>query len=173
MSEDRPVSDADPALLRALCDEARSLATSLRGPLARITLSAGDHHVEVEWPAASTGVPVAAGAGPSAGGGSAMSAGTSGDGGADGDEPVGERIAIAAPLVGVFYRSPEPGSKPFVEEGDVVEPGQDVAIVEAMKIMNRVQADRGGRVAKILASDGDMVEFGQELMLLEPLDGGA
>jgi acetyl-CoA carboxylase biotin carboxyl carrier protein len=73
-------------------------------------------------------------------------------------------------LVGTYYRSPEPGAKPFVEVGDVVEPDQEVGIIEAMKIMNRIVAETGGRVAELVANDGDMVEFGQPLILLEPLD---
>ena len=74
---------------------------------------------------------------------------------------------VVAPLVGTFYRSPEPGSKPFVEVGDVVEPDSEVAIVEAMKIMNRITADCAGRVTEILVADGEMVEFGQTLMYVE------
>jgi acetyl-CoA carboxylase biotin carboxyl carrier protein len=80
---------------------------------------------------------------------------------------VDTRHAIVAPLVGTFYRSAQPGAKPFVEEGDVVEEGQTVAIVEAMKLMNQVRADRGGKVAAILVTDGEWVEFEQPLVLLE------
>ena len=57
------------------------------------------------------------------------------------------RHPIVAPLVGTFYRPPQPGAKPFVEEGDVVDEGQTVAIVEAMKLMNQVKADQAGKVA--------------------------
>ena len=78
---------------------------------------------------------------------------------------------MVAPLVGTFYRSPEPGAKPFVEVGDVVEPETEVAIVEAMKIMNRITADCAGRVTEILVSDGEMVEFGQTLMYVEASEG--
>jgi acetyl-CoA carboxylase biotin carboxyl carrier protein len=80
------------------------------------------------------------------------------------------RIPVIAPLVGTFYRSSQPGTKPFVEEGDVVDEGQAVAIVEAMKLMNQVKTDQGGRVAEIVASDGEWVEFEQVLMYLEPID---
>jgi acetyl-CoA carboxylase biotin carboxyl carrier protein len=78
------------------------------------------------------------------------------------------RHPIVAPLVGTFYRSPQPGAKPFVEEGDLVEKGQTVAIVEAMKIMNQIQADRAGRVAQIMVQDAEWVEFQQVLIYLEP-----
>ncbi|HEV7888218.1 MAG TPA: biotin/lipoyl-containing protein, partial [Acidimicrobiales bacterium] len=77
---------------------------------------------------------------------------------------------VTAPLVGTYYRSPEPGAKPFVEVGDMVEAEQEIGIIEAMKIMNRIVADAGGKVVELVVNDGDMVEFGQTLMLLEPLD---
>jgi acetyl-CoA carboxylase biotin carboxyl carrier protein len=78
------------------------------------------------------------------------------------------RIPVLAPLVGTFYRAAQPGSKPFAEVGDVVEVGQTVCIVEAMKLMNEVSAGEGGKVAEILVEDGDPVEFEQVLMYLEP-----
>ena len=83
----------------------------------------------------------------------------------------GNLKTVVAPLVGTFYRSPQPGAKAFVEEGDVVDKGATVCIVEAMKIMNQVSADQGGRVAEILAKDGDWVEYQQVLMYLEPIGG--
>ena len=81
--------------------------------------------------------------------------------------------AVVSPLVGTFYQSGEPDAPPFVTEGDLVEVGQQIAIVEAMKIMNSVQADRAGRVAKVLAKDGNMVEFGQPLMIIDSADAGS
>jgi acetyl-CoA carboxylase biotin carboxyl carrier protein len=91
--------------------------------------------------------------------------------GEDGPAAEGDgRHPIVAPLVGTFYRAPQPGAKPFVEEGDVVDEGQTVAIVEAMKLMNQVKADRGGRVAEIVAKDGEWVEFEQVLIYLEPME---
>ena len=75
-----------------------------------------------------------------------------------------------APLVGTFYRAPQPGAKAFVEEGDIIDAGQTIGIVEAMKLMNQVNADIGGRVAEIVAGDGEWVEFEQVLMYLEPAD---
>jgi len=81
------------------------------------------------------------------------------------------RHPIVAPLVGRFYRSREPGARPFVEVGDVVDKGQTVGIVEAMKIMNQIQSDQAGRVAEILVPDGEYVEFQQVIMYLEPVEG--
>ncbi len=157
--------------LDALSRHARALAASLPGGLSRLTVTAGDHRVEAEWHAgdAAPGAYAAPAAAPAAASAAASAAGTV----AAAEPEPAERFAghvVAAPLVGTFYRSPEPGAPPFVSEGDVVEVGQELAIVEAMKIMNRIEADHAGRVVKILPSDGELVEFGQELMLIEPVD---
>jgi len=82
-------------------------------------------------------------------------------------ENVDEGVYITAPLVGVFYRSPAPGAPPFVEEGDLVEPGQTVCIIEAMKLMNEIKSHVRGRVKKILVENGQAVEFGQKLFLID------
>ena len=70
-------------------------------------------------------------------------------------------------MVGTAYRAADPSAKPFVEIGDVVRAGQTILIVEAMKHMNEVAAPRAGRVADILVEDGQPVEFGQPLMIIE------
>jgi acetyl-CoA carboxylase biotin carboxyl carrier protein len=75
-------------------------------------------------------------------------------------------VPIVAPLVGVFYRAASPGTKPFVEVGDGVEPGQTIGIVEAMKVMNEVISDYRGTVAEILAENGEAVQYEQALMLV-------
>ncbi|MEV2215002.1 biotin/lipoyl-containing protein [Streptomyces sp. NPDC050997] len=75
---------------------------------------------------------------------------------------------VCAHTVGVFYHAAEPGAEPFVVEGDVVEPGRQVGLIEAMKLMIPVEADQGGRVAAILVTDGAAVEHGQPLIVLEP-----
>jgi oxaloacetate decarboxylase alpha subunit len=80
-------------------------------------------------------------------------------------------IRIEAPMVGTFYRAPEPGAAPFVEEGDVVTPGQTLCILEAMKLMNHVKADSAGIVRRIAVGNGEPVEFGQLLFELEPAVG--
>ncbi|MFN3699285.1 MAG: acetyl-CoA carboxylase biotin carboxyl carrier protein, partial [Dictyoglomus sp.] len=71
------------------------------------------------------------------------------------------------PLVGVFYRSPAPGAPPFVEEGDLVDVGQTVCIIEAMKLMNEIKSHVRGKVKKVLVENGQAVEFGQKLFLIE------
>ncbi len=74
---------------------------------------------------------------------------------------------IKSPMVGTFYRAASPGAKPFVEIGDEVKEGQAVCIIEAMKIMNEIEADTGGKVLKMLCENGQAVEFGQPLFILE------
>ena len=151
---DEPKED----LLQAIAREAHALAGRLPGPLRRLRVVAGDHVVEVEWDRR----PAAPGA-PAAAGGAVVSTTADGEVAVD----VAKGHPVVAHLVGTFYRSPEPGSKPFVEVGDVVEPDSEVAIVEAMKIMNRITADCAGRITEILVADGEMVEFGQTLMYVE------
>ncbi|PWU17653.1 MAG: acetyl-CoA carboxylase biotin carboxyl carrier protein [Candidatus Rokuibacteriota bacterium] len=87
--------------------------------------------------------------------------------------PPAERgpIRIEAPMVGTFYRAPEPGAAPFVEEGDPVEPGQTLCILEAMKLMNEVKAEVEGVVRSIHARNAEPVEYGQLLFELEPVNG--
>jgi oxaloacetate decarboxylase alpha subunit len=80
-------------------------------------------------------------------------------------------IRIEAPMVGTFYRAPEPGAPPFVEEGDPVEPGQTLCILEAMKLMNEVKAEAEGVVPGIHVQNAQPVEYGQLLFELEPLNG--
>lgn len=74
---------------------------------------------------------------------------------------------VAAPMVGTFYRSPAPDAPPFVQEGDAVSPGQVLCVIEAMKMMNEIEAELSGVVRQILVADGQPVEYGQVLMLIE------
>lgn len=77
------------------------------------------------------------------------------------------QFAVVAPMVGTFYRAPAPDADPFVEVGDIVEPGQTVCIVEAMKLMNEIEAERRGKVVRILVDNEDPVEYGQPLFVLQ------
>ena len=82
---------------------------------------------------------------------------------------VAENLAvITSPMVGTFYRAPAPDADPYVESGDMVEVGQTVCIVEAMKLMNEIESEFRGRVVKILVENAQPVEFGQKLFLIEP-----
>jgi acetyl-CoA carboxylase biotin carboxyl carrier protein len=82
-------------------------------------------------------------------------------------KPKPNEHVITAPMVGTFYGSPSPGAKAFVEIGDEVKVGQVLCIIEAMKMMNQIEADRAGRVTSIMARNGDPVEFGQPLFVVE------
>jgi acetyl-CoA carboxylase biotin carboxyl carrier protein len=78
-----------------------------------------------------------------------------------------EAKVIKSPMVGTFYRSASPGAKSFVDVGSVVKTGEPVCIIEAMKIMNEIEADLGGTISRILCENGQAVEFGQPLFVLE------
>ena len=77
-------------------------------------------------------------------------------------------IDIKSPMVGTFYRSPEPGADPYVKAGSRVAPGQTLCIIEAMKIMNEIESEVSGRVREVLVDDSQPVEFGQVLFRVEP-----
>lgn len=141
--------------------QAQELLAELAGPIRRIRLGSGDAVLEVEWHAevdagqppaqpvlaAQPVVPAQPAAVPAA----------------------AARHAVRSPIVGTFYRAPEPGAAPFVAVGDRVHPGQVVGIVEAMKLMNEVTADRAGRIAEVLADDGQPVEYDQPLLAVDPI----
>jgi len=80
------------------------------------------------------------------------------------DTPEGTRVE--APMVGTFYSSPSPDAEPFVKVGDEVSPGDTLCIIEAMKMMNQIEADVGGHIAAIQVQNGDPVEFGQILFVI-------
>jgi acetyl-CoA carboxylase biotin carboxyl carrier protein len=82
-------------------------------------------------------------------------------------EPAAQGHPITAPMVGTYYSSPSPGSKPFVEIGSQVAPGDTLCIIEAMKMMNQIESDVAGRVVSVLVENGDPVEFGQPLFIIE------
>ena len=77
-------------------------------------------------------------------------------------------LEIKSPMVGTFYTAPSPGAKPYVEIGVAVKPGDIVCIVEAMKLMNEIKAEVGGKVVQILVENGAPIEFGQTLFTIEP-----
>lgn len=74
---------------------------------------------------------------------------------------------VTAPMVGTFYSGPAPGAKPFVEIGTEVKPGDTLCVIEAMKMMNPIEAETAGRVVSILVENGSPVEFGQALFIIE------
>lgn len=86
------------------------------------------------------------------------------------DEPEAKNVMVVnSPIVGTFYRSPSPDSPSYVEVGDVVKKGQVLCIIEAMKLMNEIEADVSGKIVKILAENAQPVEYGEPLFHIEPV----
>ena len=129
----------------------------------RIRKHAGGH-----WVAATPHPPhQGAAVPPPASGGAASAAG-----GAPVLPPVDEEMDLAvvkSPIVGSFYRAPEPGAKPFAEVGDVVQKGQVLCIIEAMKLMNEINAEIEGEIVKIYVENGQAVQYGERLFAIKPL----
>jgi acetyl-CoA carboxylase biotin carboxyl carrier protein len=82
--------------------------------------------------------------------------------------PAGNYRSITSPMVGTFYRSPAPDAAPYVEVGSVVKKGQTLCIIEAMKLMNEIEAELDGKIVAILVENGQPVEYGEELFRIEP-----
>ena len=78
-------------------------------------------------------------------------------------------VEIKSPMVGTFYRAPSPEAPPYVEVGQVIQPGQVICIIEAMKLMNEIKAEIKGKILEILVDNAEPVEFGQPILLVEPL----
>ena len=170
----------DTEAFKALCAEAKDLMKRLEGTsVSKVTVELDDAKIEVERGSAgvayapidgaATHAVISQAAAPIS---SAMtiSPGARGASGSFAALSTDLRIPVLAPLVGTFYEAAGPGQKPFVEVGQTVEAGETVCIVEAMKLMNEVAASEGGRVAEIVVSNGERVEFEQVLMYLEPAD---
>jgi acetyl-CoA carboxylase biotin carboxyl carrier protein len=81
--------------------------------------------------------------------------------------PRNDEHTVTSPMVGTFYASASPGAKPFVEIGNEIKVGQILCIIEAMKMMNQIESDKEGRVTAMLAKNGEPVEFGQPLFIIE------
>lgn len=168
MSGDRHQPDTSYARIGELREHAQLVASHMPGRLRLLRVRAGDVSIEVQWH--DTG-PVPAGVGPApethpAGGTTVPPLGGSDP--AQAEDPASDsgRVLVTAPIVGTFYQAPSPGAEPFVKVGDLVEPGQQVGIVEAMKLMNSVTAECAGQVCQVLAGDGEPVEFGQPLVAI-------
>ena len=83
------------------------------------------------------------------------------------EEPVPTGHTVKSPMVGTFYRSSSPGARAFVEVGDIVKEGDTICIIEAMKILNEIESDKAGTISKILCDNGQAVEYGQPLFIIE------
>ncbi len=85
------------------------------------------------------------------------------------DVDLSQFLTVTSPMVGTFYRSPSPDADAYVEEGTVVRKGQVLCVVEAMKLMNEIEAEADGRIVRVLVENGTGIEYGQLLFLIEPL----
>ena len=132
--------------------------------LTEIEVESGDVRVRVQRAHA---LPPAVHAAPAAAPGGAAASATTGHLVVADVAPV-TTITIEAPMVGTFYRASSPAAEPYVKEGDVVKEGQIVCIIEAMKLMNEIESKVSGRVAKIAVDNGQAVEYGQPLFLIDP-----
>ncbi|GAA1913599.1 acetyl-CoA carboxylase biotin carboxyl carrier protein [Streptantibioticus ferralitis] len=148
-----------------LAETASRLAAMVHAPLRRVRIQYGEAVVELEWPQEhpAPGEVAPRGLATTAPEGSPEPAART-------DSGQSQHHHVTAPMVGNFYHAPEPGAPPFVNVGDLVEEGQDIGIVEAMKLMNPVQAECSGRVVAVLVEDGNPVEYGQPLIALEPTE---
>lgn len=162
--EPEPTEPADPGQVGEVLEQVRGEAIRLLEEVPQpraLRVQAGGVSVDVEWAnAGQAAQPVAP-----AGNEPIQAAAQDAEPGAEPDGP-----HVTAPAVGVFYRAPEPGADPFVAEGDTVSAGQQVAIVEAMKLMIPVEAEQPGRIVTVLKDNGEAVEYGERLFALEPED---
>jgi acetyl-CoA carboxylase biotin carboxyl carrier protein len=149
------------AVLNSVRDSALGLLAGLDRAPQSLRIRTEGVEIELEWP--EPGQPAAAAAGALA------------DAAAVPVTPAemlsplaGTEQFITSQVVGMFYRSREPGAEPFVQPGDVVRPGQQVGIIEAMKLMIPVEADLDGQVLDVLVADGTPVEYGDRLFAVEP-----
>jgi len=85
------------------------------------------------------------------------------------EKDVAKTVEIKSPMVGTFYRAPNPEAPAYVEVGQVIEPGQVICIIEAMKLMNEIKSEIKGKILEILVDNAEPVEFGQSLFLIDPL----
>lgn len=140
--------------------------------LGEIEIREGEESIRISRVSALGQTMVAAAAAPAATGATAISSPaptssgpvTAGSGGSD-NLPAGHRVT--SPMVGSFYRAPAPDAKPFVEVGNTVNVGDTLCIIEAMKMLNEIEADRAGVVRAILKENGQPVEYGEVLFVIE------
>ena len=154
--------DVDESLIRALA------ALLHETGLTEIEIEQSDSKIRVarQITAASFSVPAAvAGSAPAGERGPAETAAHAAAGAAV--DPATHPGVVKSPMVGTAYRSPEPGARPYADVGEPVGEGQTVMIVEAMKTMNQIAAPRGGKITAILVDDGQPVEYGEPLVIIE------
>ena len=131
--------------------------------IAELEITEGEEKVRISRNN-SANAPVAATVTPAAATGAAAPAAPPANGEPGAREPAGH--VLKSPMVGTYYRAPTPGAKPFVEVGQSVNEGDTVCIIEAMKLMNEIEADRSGVIKAILVENGQPVEYGHALMVI-------
>jgi acetyl-CoA carboxylase biotin carboxyl carrier protein len=145
-----------------LVEESDIQELSVTGPMNSVRIvKSGGHVVAHDSPHAAQSAPVREAAPPPAAAAAAEPAG------AEDDRDSG-LVPVASPMVGTFYSAPAPESPPYVRQGDHVNKGQVVCIVEAMKLMNEIESEVSGTIVRVLVENADPVEFGQHLFLVEP-----
>lgn len=155
-----PLDEATVALVGALCRYSVDLIGASPTPLRQIRVYVGDIGVELAWPTDGLADAVPRG--------TPAHLQTAWPRLEETEIPDPGHLLVCAPTIGTFYRSPEPGAAVFVELNEMVESGQQLGILEAMKLMNPIQADISCRIVAILAEDGVPVEHGQPLFSVEP-----
>jgi acetyl-CoA carboxylase biotin carboxyl carrier protein len=157
------VATASDAELLALIDRLAVLLE--RSDLSELEVEAGRTGLVLRKPVAVA--PGATGGAPAATSTAELAAASASDG--DGTAPAASRPAVTAPLTGIFYASPAPGSAPYVQVGGEVAVGQVIGLIEAMKLFNEIKSDLAGRVVKVVAESGALVKARQPLVEVEPL----
>ena len=157
----RAVDDGDAALL-ALIDRLASLLD--RSDLTELEVEAGGTGLILRKPSALTATVTAA-----AGTGAALAPDPEAEVASSGEPGPEERPAIKAPLTGIFYASPAPGSAPYVQVGGEVAVGQVIGLIEAMKLFNEIKSDLAGRVVRVVPESGTLVKAKQPLIEVVPL----
>ena len=137
--------------------------------IAELEISEGEESVRISrYPRGATqaGVPMALPMAPPAAAPAVAAAATPATSAGE-HKPRNDENMVTSPMVGTYYSSPSPGAKSFVEIGNEIKVGQILCIIEAMKMMNQIESDKAGRVTAILAKNGEPVEFGQPLFIVE------
>jgi len=150
-------------------DEVRAIIRlANEADLAELIVEAPHLKVHVKKAAAAAPVPAGHAASATAPAEAAGRAAISSDGVRPAEEGTARYVPIVAPMVGTFYRATKPDAPPFVTEGDVVQNGQTVCVLEAMKMFNEIPSEVAGRIVRVLAENGAPVEYGQPLFLVDP-----
>ena len=137
--------------------------------IAELEITEGEERVRIARGGAVSVTPLAAGAPPAAGvppGAARRQPPPAARRAAAAAEPAPEGHVVKSPMVGTFYRAPSPDAKPFVEVGATVKAGETICVIEAMKLMNEIEADASGVVKAILVENGQPVEYGQALFII-------